>query len=141
MVSLKAVEPSLIPPDTDPSELDNIIASYYYSCKEVTPYCPVEATTLGYRPNLGISIFFAVMFGLSAVTTLYFGIKKKTWGYMGFIAAGCALEMAGKYFLIFFFLYIINFLYLVPSSHTDIQVPRLRFPGPLALQPVEQACV
>lgn len=97
MVSSDAIDPSLIPPGTDPSELDNLIAAYYYSCKEVTQHCPVEATTLGYRPNRGINIFFAVMFGFAAVTTLYFGIRKKTWSYMGFIAAGCALEMAGNF--------------------------------------------
>ncbi|KAK4169987.1 RTA-like protein [Cladorrhinum sp. PSN259] len=89
------IDPNFIPPGTDPSKIDEIIGAYYYSCKEVTPTCPVEATTLGYYPNRGINIFFAIAFGFSAISTLYFGIKKKTWSYMGFIAAGCLLEMAG----------------------------------------------
>ncbi|KAK3987632.1 sphingoid long-chain base transporter RSB1 [Cladorrhinum sp. PSN332] len=95
MVSLDDIDPAFIPPRTDPAELESMIAAYYYSCKQVTPTCPVEATTLGYRPNRGINIFFAIMFGFSAISTLYFGIKKKTWSYMSFIAAGCLLEMAG----------------------------------------------
>ncbi|KAK4223781.1 RTA-like protein [Podospora fimiseda] len=86
---------SFLPPGTDPSQIDNIIGAYYYSCNHASPTCPVEATTLGYRPNRGINIFFAIGFGLSAISTLYFGIKHKTWSYMAFISAGCLLEMAG----------------------------------------------
>ncbi|KAK3319117.1 RTA1 like protein-domain-containing protein [Apodospora peruviana] len=77
-----------------PSVSDSI-AKYYLTCTELTPYCPVEATTLGYFPNKGINIFFAVGFGAAALATLAVGTWKKTWSYMAFITAGCVLELAG----------------------------------------------
>ncbi|KAH8885537.1 RTA1-domain-containing protein [Thozetella sp. PMI_491] len=67
----------------------------FYVCKEVNQYCPVEATTLGYYPNVGINVFLAAGFGIAGVVTLVTGIWKKTYSYMGFIAAGCFLELAG----------------------------------------------
>lgn len=67
----------------------------YYRCTEVTALCPVERTTLGYFPNKGINIFFAVGFAIAAVMTLVFGTWKRTWSYMAFIAAGSVLELAG----------------------------------------------
>ena len=67
----------------------------FYSCKQVSPYCPVEATTLGYYPNKGINVFMALMFGLAGAITLVLGIWKKTWSYTAFITAGCMLELAG----------------------------------------------
>jgi hypothetical protein len=88
-------DPSMIPPGMDQQDIDDLIANYYYSCKEVTAYCPVEATTLGYYPNRGINIFFAIGFALAMVVTLVVGVWKKTWSYMAFITAGCALEFAG----------------------------------------------
>ena len=72
--------------------------SKYYVCKEVGPHCPVTATTLGYYPNVGVNVFAAAGFGIAAVATLVFGIWKKTYNYAGFIAAGCALELAGRFF-------------------------------------------
>lgn len=72
--------------------------SKYYVCKEVGPHCPVSATTLGYYPNVGVNVFAAAGFGIAAVATLVFGIWKKTYSYAGFIAAGCALELAGGLF-------------------------------------------
>ncbi|KAK1755425.1 RTA-like protein [Echria macrotheca] len=71
------------------------LRQYYDLCNEITPYCPVQATTLGYFPNRGINIFFAIGFGLAGVTTLVLGIWKRTWSYTAFITAGCMLEMAG----------------------------------------------
>ncbi|RSM17108.1 hypothetical protein CDV31_004001 [Fusarium ambrosium] len=37
------------------------------SGKPISEVCPVEATTLGYNPNLGANIFFVVAFGLCAL--------------------------------------------------------------------------
>lgn len=68
----------------------------YKSCKEVSDLCPVELTTLGYYPNVGINIFFAIGFGIALIAVLTTGIWKKTWSYMGFIAAGSVLELAGR---------------------------------------------
>ena len=67
----------------------------YKTCKEVSDLCPVELTTLGYYPNVGINVFFAIGFGIALIAVLVTGIWKKTWSYMGFIAAGCILELAG----------------------------------------------
>ncbi|CCC14852.1 hypothetical protein SMACR_07577 [Sordaria macrospora] len=67
----------------------------YDTCHEVTPFCPVEYTTLGYYPNQGVNIFLAIGFGLCAIGTLAIGIWKKTWGYSIAISAGCILECAG----------------------------------------------
>lgn len=72
--------------------------SPYAVCKQVSDLCPVAATTLGYYPNEGLNIFFAVGFGLAAVITLVFGVWKRTWSFMAFIVAGCFLELAGVYF-------------------------------------------
>ncbi|KAJ9138086.1 Sphingoid long-chain base transporter RSB1 [Pleurostoma richardsiae] len=67
----------------------------YYVCHEVTPSCPVSATTLGYYPNKGINIFFSIGFAIAALGVLVTGVWKRTWSYMAFILAGCVLELAG----------------------------------------------
>jgi len=88
------VDPSMFP-GMDQDDIDNAIANYYYSCNAVSPTCPVQATTLGYYPNRGINIFFAIGFGAAAIVALALGVKKKTWSYTGFVVAGSALELAG----------------------------------------------
>lgn len=65
------------------------------SCTEVTPQCPVELTTLGYYPNKGLNIFFAVGFSAAAIVASYFGIRGRTWSYTGFLVAGSILELCG----------------------------------------------
>jgi hypothetical protein len=89
------IDPSMFPPDWDQDDIDDAIANHYYSCTHVTDTCPVEMTTLGYYPNRGINIFLAIGFAAATVTALVLGIRKKTWSYTAFIAAGCALELAG----------------------------------------------
>ncbi|KAL7629011.1 hypothetical protein AAE478_000529 [Parahypoxylon ruwenzoriense] len=64
-------------------------------CTEVSPSCPVEATVLGYYPNLGVNAFLAGAFGLCTVGLVGSGLWKRTWGYSAALAAGCALEFAG----------------------------------------------
>ncbi|VBB84586.1 Putative protein of unknown function [Podospora comata] len=95
MVKLEDIDPSLLPPNLTPTELENLIAAYYYSCDFVSPTCPVTATTLGYYPNRGINIFLSVGFGIALLATVHHGVRTKTWTYSGFVAAGCALELAG----------------------------------------------
>lgn len=85
----------MIPPGISDEELQDLIGNYYYSCTEVSPRCPVEATTLGYYPIRGINIFFAIAYALAAIVALVLGLWKKTWSYTAFITAGCALELAG----------------------------------------------
>lgn len=66
-------------------------------CTQVSPECPVTATTLGYYPNKPLNIVIAVLFAVAAIIALVFGIRKRTWGYMSFLVAGCILEMAGRW--------------------------------------------
>ncbi|KAI1468833.1 RTA1-domain-containing protein [Daldinia caldariorum] len=67
----------------------------FRTCTEVGPYCPVEATVLGYYPNLGVNAFLAAAFGLCIVGLVGTGIWKRTWGYSAALTAGCILEFAG----------------------------------------------
>ena len=92
---MASTDPSAFPPGTNPEDIQNAIANYYYSCHEVTPTCPVQATTLGYYPNRGINIFLAIAFAAATAATLALGIRTKTWSYTAFLAAGGALELAG----------------------------------------------
>lgn len=72
----------------------------HYSTKDCTepgPYCPVEATVLGYYPNLGANAFLLAGFGVCFLGLLITGIWKKTWGYSAALLAGCILEVAGMY--------------------------------------------
>jgi hypothetical protein len=52
----------------------------YDTCDEVSQWCRVEYTTLGYYPNLGVNAFLAAAYGLLGLLTLAIGIWKKTWG-------------------------------------------------------------
>lgn len=67
----------------------------FYRCREVSAFCPVKLTTLGYYPNYGLNIFLTIAFGIAFIASLAIGIKKKTWSYMAFLAAGTLLETAG----------------------------------------------
>ncbi|RHZ62577.1 RTA1 domain-containing protein [Aspergillus thermomutatus] len=67
----------------------------YRTCTEVSPICPVEATTYGYYPNLGGNIFFTVFFGILAILQLGIGVYYRTWTFMVALAVGAVLEMAG----------------------------------------------
>ncbi|KAL7807298.1 RTA1 like domain-containing protein [Trichoderma gracile] len=64
-------------------------------CTEVSALCPVEATVLGYYPNLGSGIFFAIVFGILTVGSLVLGIWKKTYTYAIGLSIGLLLEMLG----------------------------------------------
>lgn len=68
----------------------------YDTCLEVSLYCPVQATTLGYFPNKGVNIFVAIGYGLAAVIALSIGVWKRTWGFSIAVAAGCTLECVGQ---------------------------------------------
>lgn len=66
-------------------------------CTELSALCPIEATVLGYFPNLGSSIFFAVVFGLVLIPALTLGIWKRTWSYMAGISIALVLELCGGF--------------------------------------------
>lgn len=67
----------------------------YETCTQVSQFCPVEATTLGYHPIKGLNIFLAVAHGVAAAVALSVGVWKRTWGYSLAVGAGCALECVG----------------------------------------------
>ncbi|KAI0013014.1 RTA1-domain-containing protein [Xylariaceae sp. FL0662B] len=64
-------------------------------CAEVSAFCPVEATVLGYYPNLGVNAFLAAGFGACLIGLVVTGVWKKTWGYSAALTAGCILEFVG----------------------------------------------
>ena len=64
-------------------------------CTELSPLCPVEATVLGYTPNLGSSVFFTIAFGLCLIAAAVLGVWKKTWTFGAALTAGLILEMSG----------------------------------------------
>ncbi|KAM3466623.1 hypothetical protein MY5147_001950 [Beauveria neobassiana] len=74
---------------------NHTMANPYKSCVQVTDDCPVQATVLGYYPNLGSGYFFTVMFGLCLIGTVVLGIYKRTWTYTAALTCGLILETAG----------------------------------------------
>jgi hypothetical protein len=71
------------------------LAQAFYNCREVSPSCPVEATVLGYYPNLGVNATLATGFGACAVITAWLGLWKKTWPFALAVVVGCLLEFTG----------------------------------------------
>jgi hypothetical protein len=78
-----------------PNSLPEGYRPSYAVCHEVSPICPVKATTLGYYPNEGLNIFFTIGFGLAALIALSVGVWKRTWGFSIAIVAGSILECVG----------------------------------------------
>lgn len=73
-------------------------STYFYSCTEVGPSCPVQATVLGYYPNLGANAALAAGFAGCALATLAIGIWTKTgWTYTAAVVLGCLMEVLGEF--------------------------------------------
>lgn len=70
-------------------------SSSFKTCTEVSPVCPVEATTYGYYPNFGANIFLTVWFGVLAVVQLGYGLYSSTWSFMAALTMACCLESVG----------------------------------------------
>jgi hypothetical protein len=68
-------------------------------CTELSELCPVEATVLGYIPNLGASVFFAIVFGILLSYCVGVTVWKRTWTYSAGLTIGLLLETAGMLFL------------------------------------------
>lgn len=64
-------------------------------CTQVTPECPVEATTYGYYPNFSVNTFFVALFGLLLILQIIFGISRRTWTYLVVVSIGCLGECIG----------------------------------------------
>ncbi|CAO1620471.1 unnamed protein product [Sympodiomycopsis kandeliae] len=64
-------------------------------CVEVTPQCPVSASTYGYEPSQGASLAFLAVFGLCTILQLIQGLRYRTYTWMLALVCGTALEVAG----------------------------------------------
>lgn len=64
-------------------------------CTEVTPTCPVEATTYGYYPHLGGNIAFLVLFAILCIAQAFLGVRYRVWFYSSVISVGCMGEAIG----------------------------------------------
>ena len=71
----------------------------YYVCTEISEFCSVHFTTLGYYPNLGANAFFLAGFAVCFLASVGVGIWKRTWTFMAALAAGSILEAAGTWIL------------------------------------------
>ena len=67
------------------------------ACDQVSAFCPVEATVLGYYPNLGSGIFFAIAFGLCTIAAGVLGVWKRTWTFGAATTLGLLLETLGGF--------------------------------------------
>ncbi|KFY61754.1 hypothetical protein V496_04912 [Pseudogymnoascus sp. VKM F-4515 (FW-2607)] len=64
-------------------------------CKSISLECPIEATTYGYYPNLGVNIFMVVIFAICAISQVYLGIKYRLRAYPIVVFLGCLGECVG----------------------------------------------
>jgi len=64
-------------------------------CTEVTPECPVSATTYGYYPNLAVNSFFIGLFGVCCLGQIVIGTTRRTWTYLVALTIGCFGEAVG----------------------------------------------
>ena len=85
--------------------------SRFYTCKEISPTCPIEATTYGYYPSLAFNSLFVAIFGnfiinwnrsvtdispaVTGACQLVFGIRFKTYTWLLGLIIGTWLEAAG----------------------------------------------
>lgn len=67
----------------------------YRTCHEVSPACPVSATTYGYYPELGPNAFFLALFATLFFASLGIGIWSRTWTYTLALGGGTLLEALG----------------------------------------------
>lgn len=69
--------------------------SAFANCTEVSPRCPIQATTYGYRPNLGADIFFTVFYGVCGLFQLGYGLYFRSWTFFVSMTVGAFMEMVG----------------------------------------------
>lgn len=79
--------------DGEPSDL----GAAFRTCEDVSLFCPVEATVLGYAPNLGASAFFTAAFAALFLATIWAGVRGRTWTFSAAVGIGCVLEVMGAF--------------------------------------------
>ena len=62
---------------------------------DITPECPLSATTYGYYPNLSANSFFIALFGLCLFLQLVLGTWRKTWTWLVVLTIGTFGEAVG----------------------------------------------
>ncbi|PKS12594.1 hypothetical protein jhhlp_000802 [Lomentospora prolificans] len=67
----------------------------FAACVEVTPACPVEATTYGYYPSLGPNAALLAVYAVLFFAQIIMGFMTKVYFFSAAIAAGCFLEALG----------------------------------------------
>jgi hypothetical protein len=69
--------------------------SSFKNCTSVSLACPIDATTYGYRPELGPNLALLAVFGSVIVCQLALVFIYRLWSYSLIIASGCVLELVG----------------------------------------------
>lgn len=67
----------------------------YQNCTEVTPQCPVSATTYGYYPNLGVNALYLAIFSFLLLLNVVYVLRYRLWTYAFAVSASCLLELLG----------------------------------------------
>ena len=67
----------------------------FANCTEVTPQCPVSATTYGYTPNLSANSLFLAIFAICTIAQLFLGIWYKLRAFTIAVSIGCLGETIG----------------------------------------------
>lgn len=62
-------------------------------CKVET--CPLSLAQYTYVPNLAGNLLYSAFFALFLIVHIFFGIRYRTWGFMGGMVVGLALEVWG----------------------------------------------
>jgi hypothetical protein len=57
--------------------------------------CPIEWATIQYRPTIPGNVIYLLCFLVLLGGQIFYGVRKKTWTYMGAVSAGVLLEIIG----------------------------------------------
>ncbi|MCJ1422614.1 hypothetical protein MMC29_000494 [Sticta canariensis] len=57
--------------------------------------CPKDFQQIGYIPNLAGNVFYLALFALILIAQIFFGIRYRTWGFLGGMVGGLLLEILG----------------------------------------------
>ncbi|KAK4957985.1 hypothetical protein LTR10_004410 [Elasticomyces elasticus] len=68
---------------------------YQQVCFEVSPECPISATTYGYRPNLAGNVILLIIFSVCTLAQIYLGARHKLRAFTVATTIGCGGEAIG----------------------------------------------
>jgi hypothetical protein len=57
--------------------------------------CPIEWATMDYRPTVAGNTIYLLCFGALLGVQIFYGIRKKTWTYLGAVSMGIFGEIIG----------------------------------------------